>query len=122
MSKLVEMRNVEKEIQELTARLESLKGDERVKKELEFEDKLHDLMKEYGKTNRDVLAILDPEGRAAVTNTTSSATKRTRKMKQYKNPHTGETIETKGGNHKVLKAWKEQYGSDVVEGWASILG
>ncbi|EPG5989341.1 transcriptional regulator, partial [Pseudomonas aeruginosa] len=25
--------------------------------------------------------------------------------------------ETKGGNHKVLKAWKEQYGSETVESW-----
>lgn len=121
MSKLVEMRNVEKEIQELTARLESLKSDERVKKELEFVDKLQDLMKEYGKTNRDVLAILDPEGRSA-SSPASGGAKRTRKMKQYKNPHNGQTIETKGGNHKVLKAWKEQYGSDVVEGWSSVLG
>ncbi|MDI7111006.1 transcriptional regulator, partial [Pseudomonas aeruginosa] len=23
----------------------------------------------------------------------------------------------KGGNHKVLKAWKEQYGSETVESW-----
>jgi hypothetical protein len=35
----------------------------------------------------------------------------------YKNPETGETVESKGGNHKVLKAWKEQYGAEQVEGW-----
>lgn len=38
-------------------------------------------------------------------------------VKQYKNPHNGEIIETKGGNHKLLKEWKAEYGSDVVEGW-----
>ena len=26
-------------------------------------------------------------------------------------------VETKGGNHKILKAWKEKHGADVVEGW-----
>jgi len=26
-------------------------------------------------------------------------------------------FETKGGNHKILKQWKEQYGAEAVEGW-----
>jgi hypothetical protein len=28
-----------------------------------------------------------------------------------------EVVETKGGNHKVLKEWKAEYGSDTVESW-----
>lgn len=32
-------------------------------------------------------------------------------------PHTGEFIETKGGNHKGLKAWKVQYGAETFESW-----
>ncbi|EGH26812.1 hypothetical protein PSYMO_37207, partial [Pseudomonas amygdali pv. mori str. 301020] len=32
----------------------------------------------------------------------------------YKHPKTGEVIETKGGNHKVLKEWKAEHGADVV--------
>lgn len=47
--------------------------------------------------------------------------RRERKVKQYKNPHNGEILETKGGNHKTLKAWKDKWGADVVEGWATIL-
>ncbi|KPY02096.1 hypothetical protein ALO61_05192 [Pseudomonas savastanoi pv. nerii] len=35
-------------------------------------------------------------------------------MKLYKNPHSGEVVETTGGNHKVLKEWKAEYGSDTV--------
>jgi len=31
-------------------------------------------------------------------------------------------IETKGGNHKTLKEWKAQWGSDEVESWATLLG
>jgi hypothetical protein len=38
-------------------------------------------------------------------------------VKVYKNPHTGEVVETKGGNHKTLKEWKAEYGSDTVESW-----
>lgn len=37
-------------------------------------------------------------------------------MKVYKNPLTGEIVETKGGNHKLLKAWKAQFGAEV-ESW-----
>jgi hypothetical protein len=45
------------------------------------------------------------------------AQKRTRPMKRYSNPETGEVIETKGGNHTKLKEWKLKYGSATVEGW-----
>ncbi|MGE8457076.1 MAG: H-NS histone, partial [Pseudomonas alloputida] len=37
------------------------------------------------------------------------------------NPHNGEVIETKGGNHKTLKEWKATWGGDVVESWATLL-
>ncbi len=47
----------------------------------------------------------------------STRQRKERKTKVYKNPHTGETIETKGGNHNMLKAWKKQHGSDEVESW-----
>ncbi|MGY8832516.1 MAG: DNA binding protein, partial [Pseudomonadales bacterium] len=35
----------------------------------------------------------------------------------YKNPNNGEVVETKGGNNKVLKAWKAEHGAAVVDGW-----
>jgi hypothetical protein len=43
--------------------------------------------------------------------------RRERPLKRYKNPHNGEIIETKGGNHKILKQWKAQYGGAEVESW-----
>jgi ABC-type branched-subunit amino acid transport system ATPase component len=61
--------------------------------------------------------ILDPK---AVTRGAASAPKQQRRprvVKVYENPHTGELIETKGGNHRGLKAWKEQYGAATVESW-----
>jgi hypothetical protein len=42
-----------------------------------------------------------------------------RQVKIYKNPHTGEVVETKGGNHKTLKEWKAEHGSATVESWLS---
>ena len=79
----------------------------------------------YGKSLKDIIALLDPDAKlnkaprgAAVK---PAGTKRARKVKQYKNPHNGEIIETKGGNHKTLKEWKAKWGGDVVESWATLL-
>ncbi|WP_194788954.1 histone-like nucleoid-structuring protein MvaT [Pseudomonas sp. UFMG81] len=124
MSLINEYRATEEAIKELQARLTNLQQDGKLQKELEFEKKLRELMAENGKSLRDVIALLDPESklskapRGAVK---AVATKRARKVKQYKNPHNGEVIETKGGNHKTLKEWKAKWGGDVVEGWATLL-
>ncbi|MFD2642255.1 histone-like nucleoid-structuring protein MvaT [Pseudomonas japonica] len=126
MSLINEYRATEEAIKELQARLQSLSADDKLQKELEFEKKLRELMGTYGKSLKDIIALLDPEAklnkapRGAVAKTTG--TKRARKVKQYKNPHNGEIIETKGGNHKTLKEWKAKWGGDVVEGWATLLG
>ncbi|AIN56800.1 histone-like nucleoid-structuring protein MvaT [Pseudomonas soli] len=124
MSLINEYRATEEAIKELQARLANLSQDGKLQKELEFEKKLRELMAENGKSLRDVIALLDPESklskapRGAVKTT---STKRARKVKQYKNPHNGEVIETKGGNHKTLKEWKAKWGGDVVESWATLL-
>ncbi|HCL4185724.1 TPA: DNA binding protein, partial [Pseudomonas aeruginosa] len=47
----------------------------------------------------------------------ASSQRKARAVKVYKNPNSGEIVETKGGNHKVLKAWKAEFGNDVVESW-----
>ncbi len=124
MSLINEYRATEEAIKELQARLANLSQDDKLKKELEFEGKLRALMGEYSKSLRDVIALLDPESKLskAPRGTNKPATtKRARKVKQYKNPHNGEVIETKGGNHKTLKEWKAKWGGDVVESWATLL-
>ena len=124
MSMLQEYRHIEEQIRELKERLNSLSNDDKLKKEIEFEEKLRSLMGQYNKSLKDITAILDPDNKlgAAKGKAASTGGKRTRQVKHYKNPHTGEVIETKGGNHKTLKAWKEQYGGDTVESWVTILG
>ncbi|MDD2052007.1 DNA binding protein [Pseudomonas putida] len=118
MSKLAEFRAAEKALKEQIAQLEALKNDTRLKKEIEFESALQDLMKTYGKSLRDIIAILAPNpGNLA---TTAPKQRRPRVVKVYRNPHTGERIETKGGNHRGLKAWKEQYGAGTVDSWLQV--
>jgi len=127
MSLINEFRSTEAAIKQLQERLQALKQDDKLQKELDFEAKLRELMAEYGKSLPDILALLDSEGKVVKTGRQPRAAKveapvkRTRKVKQYKNPHTGEVIETKGGNHKTLKEWKATWGGDTVESWVTLL-
>lgn len=119
MSLVNQYRSVETQIKELQSQLEEMKGDSGFQKEMEFETKLKSLMAEYTKSLRDVIAIVDPNYSAPSAKAAGApkGTRAARVMKIYKNPHTGEIIETKGGNNKLLKAWKTTYGSDKVAGW-----
>ncbi len=74
-------------------------------------------MKEYDKSAADVLALLDPKPVAATSTQAPGTARRKRKLKVYKNPNTGEVVETRGGNQKTLKAWKEEHGDETVESW-----
>ncbi|TDR51298.1 H-NS family protein MvaT [Halomonas ventosae] len=108
----------EQQLKQLQEELDRLKDDERLKAELDFKNHLETLMREFDKSAADVISLLNPTPTA---NKTSSSTKSTgrakRKLKIYKNPNTGEVVETRGGNQKTLKAWKEEFGADTVESW-----
>lgn len=119
MSRLAEFRQLEQKLAAQLAELEAMKGSSELQKEIEFETKLRDLLNKYGFSLRDIINLLDPQSgrRAAAPAAVEKAPRRARQVKQYKNPHNGEIIETKGGNHKLLKEWKAQYGADEVEGW-----
>ncbi|MDG9928026.1 MULTISPECIES: histone-like nucleoid-structuring protein, MvaT/MvaU family [unclassified Pseudomonas] len=116
MSIIAEFKALEAKIAEQQKRLEALKGDEKLKKEIEFEAKLRALLGEYGYSLRNIVNLLDPNASKSTVAPVKGA-RRERTLKRYKNPNNGEVIETKGGNHKVLKAWKEQYGAEKVESW-----
>ncbi|AYN10758.1 H-NS histone family protein [Pseudomonas putida] len=120
MSRLAEFRQLEQKLAAQLAELEAMKGSRELQKEIEFETKLRDLLGQYGYSLRDIINLLDPQAsRRVAPAAAEKAPRRARQVKQYKNPHNGEIIETKGGNHKLLKEWKAQYGSDVVESWVS---
>ncbi|MDH0730143.1 DNA binding protein [Pseudomonas sichuanensis] len=118
MSRLAEYRRLEQQLAAQLAELEALKGDDGLQKEMEFENKLRNLLGEYGFSLRDVINILDPKANSRqVAAQEPASTRKPREIKTYKNPHTGELIQTKGGNHTVLKSWKSEYGAEAVEGW-----
>lgn len=107
-------------MEKLSQELEQLEQDNVLKRELEFEEKVRNLMKEYDKSPKDVLQILgaiDPAvvGTKAESGTSTGRPKRP--LKTYKNPNTGEVVKTRGGNHKVLNEWREKYGKETVQSW-----
>jgi len=98
--------------------LETVKGDPGLKRGIEFETKLRALLAEYGYSLKDVINLLDPQtGRRAPAAESKTGTRKPRQVKIYKNPESGEVVETKGGNNKTLNEWKAEYGSDTVESW-----
>ncbi|HDS1776888.1 TPA: DNA binding protein [Pseudomonas putida] len=121
MSRLAEFRQLEQKLAAQLAELEALKGSSELQKEIEFETKLRDMLATYGYSLRDVINILDPQSsrRFAAPAGDERAPRRARQVKQFKNPYNGEIIETKGGNHKLLKEWKAEYGADEVKNWVA---
>lgn len=120
MSRLVEFRQLEQKLAEQLAELEAMKGSSELQHEIEFEKKLRDLLAKYNYSLRDVINILDPlAGRVSVEPEAAKATRKAREVKVYKNPNNGGIIETKGGNHRLLKEWKAKYGAEEVEAWVS---
>ncbi|MDH4874466.1 histone-like nucleoid-structuring protein, MvaT/MvaU family [Pseudomonas sp. BN515] len=116
MSKLAEFKRLEAQLAEQLAALNSLKNDAELKREIEFETKLRALLDEYGLGLKAVINILDP-GRASTPLPARKTQRRERTVKVYKNPHTNEVVETKGGNKKVLNAWQAEYGAAAVKSW-----
>ncbi|WP_419308049.1 histone-like nucleoid-structuring protein, MvaT/MvaU family [Chromohalobacter israelensis] len=119
MSLLSEYMKKEQLLKQLSEELQQLEKDQRLTSELEFKEKLEALMKEYDKSPAAVIEMLDPqpESRSKPATQTNNVSRRKRKLKIYKNPNTGEVVETRGGNQKTLKAWKDEYGNDTVESW-----
>ncbi len=119
MSLINEYMQMEQQLKQLQANMEKLQNDKRLQSELEFKERLESLMREFDKSAADVIELLNPKPAAAAPKAASApaGARRKRKLKIYKNPTTGEVVETRGGNHKTLKAWKDEHGSDTVESW-----
>lgn len=105
---------LEQQAKELHEKMKLIQAKDEFKKELEFSDKLRELMQEFDKSSADVITLLSPE---EVTFDAAAPRRKKRKLKLYQNPNTDEIVKTRGGNHKILKAWKEEYGAEVVESW-----
>ncbi len=117
MSRLADYRRLEQQIAQHTKRLEALKDDPELQIEIEFETRLKTLLQEHDKGLADVIAIIGSETQRPATSAPRTSSRRPRQVKVYRNPLTGEIVESKGGNNKALGAWKAQFGHKEVESW-----
>lgn len=119
MSRIAEYRKLEAELERQRGELERRQNDPELQKDIAFEAKLQALLLTYKMGLMDVISILEPgyapgkEGRVSM----QKRSRRPREVKVYRNPLTGETVESKGGNNKMLGEWKARFGSEEVESW-----
>lgn len=118
-SLIVNYAALEEQLKAVQEQLKALESSDRLKEELELKKKLEALMEKYNVNLNDIIQILDPNAHKNTTAQPRAKRKqrKQRKLKIYQNPNTGEVFETRGGNHKTLKAWKEEFGEEVVESW-----
>lgn len=113
MSLLREYQRLQERTETLREQLKSLESREDFKHESVFFNNLKTLMTVYNKSALDIIELFDQE---QGTNKLP-ARRKTRMIKVYRNPHNGEIVETRGGNHKTLRAWKDQHGAENVDSW-----
>ena len=110
---------IEKQIARLEAELKGIENSIAFKKENAVKRALTNLMKKHACSKGDLIALLQGEQSTSAKRGRKPAPKsrKPRKLKVFKNPETGETVETRGGNHKVLKAWKSHYNLKNIDEW-----
>lgn len=102
----------------------TLVHDPEVVKAYHFLTRLDELADKYQFKDKDIILLLDPSYGGGHPNygpqdhqPLPKTKRKPRPVKFYRNPHTGETLQTKGANHNRLKEWKAAHGAKVVEGW-----
>lgn len=110
---------IERQMAQLEKELKSIENSAAFKKENAIKRALTNLMKKHGCSKNDLIALLQGEGAEDIKRRkkVAATTRKPRKLKIFKNPKTGETVETRGGNHKVLKAWKATYKLENIDDW-----
>ena len=117
MRSITKKAQMEAALDKLKKEIANLEQSESYKNEQSLIRGVEKLLNKFGKTKAELIAFLS-DGKTSTTEKAKSQNPRKqRKLKIYKNPLTDETIETRGGNHKVLKAWKAQYPAQNIEEW-----
>ncbi|MGM3216462.1 hypothetical protein ACSQ5K_14715 [Pseudomonas sp. PhalM4] len=82
-----------------------------------------ELLDYHGFTVKDAVCLLDPISRLRLHTPAAEIVEgkknRTKRLKAWTNPHTGEVVYSKAGNLVILREWRKQYGADAVLSWKS---
>ncbi|MBA1280421.1 histone-like nucleoid-structuring protein, MvaT/MvaU family [Stutzerimonas stutzeri] len=116
MSVIEEYRATQQALKKLQDRLADMSSSQRFQREQELVEKFDTLIQETGFTLIEALRILNPDS-VSLQPVKPAAKRSSRKVSIYKNPFSGEIVETRSANHRVVKAWKLQYGADKVKSW-----
>lgn len=118
----------------LMGKLKKLESDSSLDKDARFYQEFVALKAQYNFSASDVLRLLRPATSVAAPSLiedlfevllseeklASAANSTTKPLRRYRNPHTGEVVETRGSNHSRLKEWKKEYGADELPSWREL--
>jgi len=110
-------REIQTQIASLQHELSEIERNPLYEKELKWAKDLEALMASHGKSAEDVVHLLGANVVAAPNRNRGSKVGIPRKRNTYRNPHTGEEIQSASGNHKILKDWKTKYPNDDIKTW-----
>lgn len=100
----------------LNAQIQGLEQDPQFKALERAEQQLRAIMEAQSLSAEDLAALLqllEPDLVIRV----GQRGKPARKLRRYRNPHTGEEVASRGGNDRILKQWRETYGYATVKAW-----
>jgi len=134
MSKLVTFKAAERALAIYYRELQEMKDDPELKRELEFDAALNELLERFKVSRETLLDILkmDSQNEKKVANAklsslsgvpSKASTKAIARSHQkfplrtYLNPHNGVQIKIRLGTDSKYKEWVKEYGKETVESW-----
>lgn len=123
MFKIAEFHAAQLELSKRVTALEEMRNDPELKRELEFDGELVELLNKYSLSKDKLFAFLSAQYNAKKAADKKSSANQVRgghvgKMKRWTNPHTNEFVDSGRRDHNVIKGWIEQYGLKAVLTWA----
>jgi len=112
---------IEKQIEDLEKKLKDIEQSAAFKQEIALRKAVARFLQKHRCSRKDLIEILEKESSNPLRGkgTPKKSTRKRRALKIYINPETGERVETRGGNHRVLKEWKKNYSLHNVDEWLS---
>lgn len=128
MSKLNTYFEKKRTLDRLSEELRELEESKDLEREFEIVEKLKSMMSDYGISAgylNGLLGQIDPSitkpSKSGASSKESTQGGHKRRLMRFENPHTGEVVETRGGNHSVLKKWRLEYGKETVNSWKKVV-
>lgn len=117
MSKLREYAQLKKRMEAMADELQQIENNAAFQDDLKFLNELEELVELHGKTKEEAAELLSPRPVVASAVFEKTKPRKAREPKLYRNPHTGEEVITAGGNHTILKKWRQENPDVELSEW-----